>query len=171
MIFGITGWSGSGKTSLIERLLPELAKRGFIVAVLKHAHHSFEIDQEGKDSWRLRQAGCRQMAVSSSRRWALLHEIAADEEEADVFALCGRFDSCCNLILVEGYKNAPLPKLEVWRQTTAAKPLAFNNPHIVAVATDSDVPPPLPCPLLPLNDTGVVADFIAARAAKEARAE
>ncbi|MDM5147975.1 molybdopterin-guanine dinucleotide biosynthesis protein B [Candidatus Persebacteraceae bacterium Df01] len=159
-LFGITGWSGSGKTTLIERLVPVLRQRGFVVGVLKHAHHNFDIDTEGKDSWRFRQAGCFEVAISSSRRWALMHEHDDGDTEPDVFAMCARFDSKCNLILVEGYKDAPLPKLEVWRRQGGGVPIAANNAHVVAVATDDDELPQFACPLLPLNDIDVVADFI-----------
>ena len=164
-VFGITGWSGSGKTSLIEHLIPLLSARGFVVGVLKHAHHNFSVDQEGKDSHRFRLAGSRQTAISSARRWALMSELGEDEAEMDVFALLEKFQPQCNLVLVEGYKNAPLPKIEVWRKITGKTPIALQNPHVVAVATDGDAPElPPHCALLPLNAPAKIADFIAANA-------
>lgn len=164
-MFGITGWSGSGKTTLIEKLVPLLSARGFVVGVLKHAHHQFEIDREGKDSHRFRQAGCREVAVSSSRRWAMMHELSDDETEPDAFAMLGRFSPSCTLVLVEGYKDAAIPKLEVWRQELQQTPLAQHNPHVIAVAAD-DTPPSLPphCAVLPLSAPDEVAEFVAERA-------
>lgn len=160
--FGISGWSGSGKTTLIERLLPRLSARGLVVGVLKHAHHGFEIDREGKDSYRFRAAGCREVALSSSRRWVFMHDNIGAEPELP--ELLSRFDAACNLILVEGYKNAPLPKLEVWRQSVGKTPIALDNPAVVALAATT-APPSLPahCRLLPLDDAAAIADFIAAR--------
>ena len=164
-VFGITGWSGSGKTTLIERLIPLLSARGLTVGVLKHAHHSFDIDQPQKDSHRFRSAGCRQVAVSSARRWAFVHEHAANAPEATMEDMLARFVPTCDLVLVEGYKNAPLPKLEVWRQALTQTPLAANNRHVAAVATDDDIGElPTHCVRLPLHDGVVVADFILRRA-------
>lgn len=165
-VFGIAGWSGGGKTSLILRLLPALRARGFVVGVLKHAHHAFDIDHPGKDSRRFREAGCRQVGVSSSRRRAFIYESEDDEAEPDVFSLLAKFDPACNLILVEGYKDAPLPKLEVWRSALERAPLAAGNPHVKAIAADSEVPQlPAHCALLPLNDAEAVAEFVAKSAA------
>ena len=101
-VFGITGWSGSGKTSLIERVVPLLTARGLSVGAFKHAHHSFDVDWPGKDSHRFRSAGCREVAVSSSRRWVLIHEHGEEDEEAAMNDMLARFDSSCDLILVEG---------------------------------------------------------------------
>ncbi|MGI9298217.1 MAG: molybdopterin-guanine dinucleotide biosynthesis protein B [Gammaproteobacteria bacterium] len=164
-VFGITGWSGGGKTTLITRLIPILTARGFVVGVLKHAHHGFAIDREGKDSRRFRDAGCREVAVSSARRWAFMHEHEPGAAETGVAALLDKFTPECNLILVEGYKNAPLPKVEVWRRELARPPLAVDFPKVEAVAADFP-PPGLPsrCAVLPLNDAAAVADFVVRRA-------
>ena len=164
--FGITGWSGSGKTTLIERLLPLLAARGFVVGVLKRAHHNFDIDREGKDSRRFRAAGCREVAVVSSRRRARIYEYGENEPEPALEETLAGFSPACNLILVEGYKASPLPKLEVWRAAaSAARPAALDYPNIIGVAAEG-APPPLPenCTLLPLDDAEAIAGFIAARA-------
>lgn len=164
-VFGITGWSGSGKTSLIERVVPLLTARGLIVGAFKHAHHSFDIDLPGKDSHRFRSAGCREVAVSSSRRWVLIHEHGEEDEEAAMNDMLARFDSSCDLILVEGYKNASIPKIEVWRREVGQSPIAMENPHVVAVATDDEIDGlPAHCARLPLDDAAVIAEFITQRA-------
>ena len=164
-VFGITGWSGGGKTTLIARMIPILTARGFVVGVLKHAHRDFDIDLPGKDSRRFREAGCREVAVSSPRRWAFIHEHEDGGRETEFAALLDKFDPACNLILVEGYKNAPLPKLEVWRQSLARPPVAAEYPNVEAIAADAPPPHPPPgCAVLPLNDTAAVADFVVRRA-------
>lgn len=164
-VFGITGWSGSGKTTLIEKLLPRLAARGFVVGVLKRAHHSFDMDLPGKDSRRFRDAGCREVAVVSARRRARIYECGDNEPEPELAATLAGFNSACNLILVEGYKTAPLPKLEVWRAAVSAPPVALSHPHVIGVAADG-APPKLPphCALLDLADVDAAADFVAAGA-------
>ena len=167
-VFGIAGWSGGGKTTLIERMIPILTARGFAVGVLKRAHHDFSIDREGKDSFRFRKAGSLETAISSSRRWAMIHENRADEREAEMDELLAKFSPKCNLVLVEGYKNSPLPKVEVWRRALNRPPIASDNSYIKAVAADSP-PPDLPpqCEVLPLNDAAKVADFVIRRATGE----
>ncbi len=164
-VFGITGWSGSGKTTLIERLLPLLAARGFTVGVLKRAHHDFDIDRAGKDSRRFRDAGCREVAVVSSRRRARIYECGENEPEPPLEDTLAGFNPACNLILVEGYKAAPLPKLEVWRAEMSAPPVALQYPNVVGVAA-AGAPPPLPesCALFSLDDLDVLAGFVAAGA-------
>src|SRR5690242_4506755 len=112
-IFGLAGWSGSGKTTLMAALLPELVSRGLTVSTVKHAHHAFDIDQPGKDSWRHRQAGAREVMIASNRRWALMHELR-DEPEPTLDELLRRL-SPVDLVLVEGYKGHSHPKLEVYR--------------------------------------------------------
>src|ERR1043165_5458566 len=112
-VIGIAGYSGSGKTTLIEKVIPLLGAGGLRVSLVKHAHHEFDIDQPGKDSWRHRHAGCSEVLVSSSVRWALIHELRGEQELSLAEAL-GRL-SPCDLVLVEGYKLAPLAKLEIWR--------------------------------------------------------
>jgi len=114
--FGFAGYSGSGKTTLIEQLIPRFVKQGLRVSLIKHAHHAFDVDQPGKDSYRHRHAGAGEVLVTSSRRWVLMHELRGEPEpsfEAQLEHL-----SPCDLLLVEGFKHAPIPKLEVWRAVT-----------------------------------------------------
>jgi molybdopterin-guanine dinucleotide biosynthesis protein B len=154
--FGFAGWSGSGKTTLIEKLIPLFGRRGLRVSLIKHAHHTFDVDHPGKDSFRHRQAGAAEVLVTSSRRWVLMHELRGAAEpsfEDQVKRL-----SPCDLLIVEGFKHAPIPKLEVWRAVTGEGMLHPNDPHIVAVASDAKVDTRLP--LLDLNDAAAIADFI-----------
>jgi molybdopterin-guanine dinucleotide biosynthesis protein B len=154
--FGFAGWSGSGKTTLIEQLIPRFAQRGLKVSLIKHAHHTFDVDQPGKDSYRHRQAGAAEILVTSSRRWVLMHELRGAHEPS--FEEQVRRISPCDLLLVEGFKHAPIPKLEVWRKETGEPLLHPNDPHIVAVASDAKIETKLP--LLDLNDADGVAAFI-----------
>jgi molybdopterin-guanine dinucleotide biosynthesis protein B len=155
-IFGFAGWSGSGKTTLIEQLIPRFVKRGLRVSLIKHAHHTFDVDQPGKDSYRHRYAGATEVLVTSSRRWVLMHELRGAHEPA--FDEQIRHLAPCDLLLVEGFKHAPIPKLEVWRAATGEGLLHPNDPHIVAVASDEKVDTKLP--LLDLNDVDGIAAFI-----------
>lgn len=155
-VIGFAGWSGSGKTSLIEQVITLLGARGLAVSLIKHAHHTFEIDHEGKDSWRHRKAGCREVLVSSGRRWSLMHELRG-EPELPLEVLLGKL-SDCDLVLVEGFKQAPIPKIEVFR-AEVGEPLLFpHNPDIIAIATDAPVDTLLP--RLDLNNPQQVADFV-----------
>ena len=155
-LFGFAGWSGSGKTTLIERLIPQLIARGNSVSLIKHAHHDFDIDQPGKDSWRHRQAGCREVLITSDARWALMHELrdSAELTLSDAIAQIAP----CDLLLVEGFKSAPIPKLEVWRAETGEALLHPNDSHIVAIASDAPVATKLP--FLNLNDHAAIEAFI-----------
>src|SRR5580700_6203368 len=155
-IFGLAGWSGSGKTTLLAALIPELAARGLTVSTIKHAHHEFDIDRPGKDSWRHRQAGAREVMVASSRRWALMHELR-DAPEPPFEDLVARM-SPVDLLLVEGWKWHPHPKLEVHRPSLGKSLLYPEDPHIVAIASDEAIAAPIP--LLPLTDASAVAAFI-----------
>jgi molybdopterin-guanine dinucleotide biosynthesis protein B len=155
-IFGLAGWSGSGKTTLLAALIPELAARGLTVSTIKHAHHEFDIDRPGKDSWRHRQAGAREVMVASSRRWALMHELR-DAPEPPFEDLVARM-SPVDLLLVEGWKWHPHPKLEVHRPSLGKSLLYPEDPHIVAIASDEPIAAPIP--LLPLTDASTIADFI-----------
>jgi molybdopterin-guanine dinucleotide biosynthesis protein MobB len=158
-MFGLAGWSGSGKTTLVARLLPALIARGLAVSTLKHAHHAFDVDQPGKDSWVHRQAGAHEVMVASARRWAVMHELRG-APEPDLDALVARM-SPVDLLLVEGWKRHPHPKIEVHRPALG-KPLLYpDDPWVVAIA--SDEPMSAPVPLLPLGDAGAVAAFISAR--------
>jgi molybdopterin-guanine dinucleotide biosynthesis protein B len=134
-VFGFAGWSGSGKTTLIEQLIPRLVAGGRSVSLVKHAHHAFDVDQPGKDSYRHRQAGCTEVLVTSGVRWALLHELRGEAEMAlpDALARLTR----CDLALVEGYKTALIPKLEIWREVLGKPLLHPQDPHVAAIATDT----------------------------------
>jgi len=156
-IFGLAGWSGSGKTTLLTGIIPELTARGLAVSTIKHAHHAFDIDRPGKDSWRHRQAGAREVMVASSRRWAIMHELR-DAPEPSLDELVARM-SPVDLLLVEGFKHHPHPKLEVHRPLLG-KPLLYpEDPWVVAIAADEPLAAPIP--LLPLGDPAAVAAFIA----------
>ncbi|MDD3352626.1 molybdopterin-guanine dinucleotide biosynthesis protein B [Zoogloea sp.] len=155
-VFGFAGWSGSGKTTLIEKLIPCITARGLRVSVIKHAHHGFDVDRPGKDSWRHREAGATEVLLMSDQRWVLMHE-RRDEPEPD---LAGQLAilSPCDLVLVEGFKTVPVPKIEIYRPSHG-RPLMYpDNPAIVAIATDGDLSAPLTC--LNLNDAAGVAEFI-----------
>ena len=155
-IFGFAGWSGSGKTTLIEKLIPRLVVRGLRVSLIKHAHHTFDVDQPGKDSYRHRHAGASEILVTSSRRWVLMHELRGSPEPS--FDEQIRHLSPCDVLFVEGFKFAPIPKLEVWRAETGEPLLHPKDPHIVAVASDAKIETKLP--LLDLNDHAAIEAFI-----------
>lgn len=157
-VFGIAGWSGSGKTTLIEQLLPRLAARGLTVSVIKHAHHGFDIDRPGKDSWRHREAGAARVLVVSDGRWVLMNELHGAPEPTLDEQL--RLLGLCDVVLIEGHKRAPVPKIEVWRPAHGKPALWPDDPHVVAVATDGR--PDCGLPLLPLDDADAVARFIVA---------
>ena len=155
-IFGVAGWSGSGKTTLIEKLIPRFTARGLRVSLIKHAHHTFDVDQPGKDSYRHRHAGASEVLVTSSRRWVLMHELRGAQEPS--FEEQVKHLSPCDLLIVEGFKHAAIPKLEVWRAAPGEGMLHPQDPHIVAVASDEKVETKLP--LLDLNDDAGIADFM-----------
>jgi molybdopterin-guanine dinucleotide biosynthesis protein B len=154
--FGFAGWSGSGKTTLIEKLIPLFVKRGLRVSLIKHAHHTFDVDVPGKDSYRHRQAGATEVLVTSSRRWVLMHELRGGQEPSFEDQL--KHLSPCDLLIVEGFKFAPIPKLEVWRAQTGEALLHPKDPHIVAVASDVKVDTRLP--FFDLNHPEKIAAFI-----------
>lgn len=158
-VFGITGWKNSGKTTLTERLVAEFVRRGLRVSTVKHAHHSFDIDRDGTDSFRHRAAGAHEVAIVSHGRWALMHELR-DEEEPPLAQILPRL-APCDLVLVEGYKREPHPKIEARRQGARdTAPLSANDPAIVAVAADH--PQPMETlPVFDLDDVASIADFIA----------
>ncbi len=158
-IFGLAGWSGSGKTTLVVRLLPELISRGYRVSTVKHAHHDFDIDKPGKDSYRHRHAGATEVMVTSARRWALMHE-NRDAPEPSVAEITARM-SPVDLLLIEGFKHHAHPKLEVHRPANGKALLCPDDPHIVAVASDTPLPG-VSVPVLDLNDVPGIADFITA---------
>lgn len=155
-VLGIAGYSGSGKTTLIEKLLPRLLAAGRRVAVIKQSHHDIQVDQPGKDSWRHRQAGAVEVLLTSPHRWMLVHE-SRGEPEPELAAHLARL-SPCDLVLVEGYKHADIPKLEVWRAANDRPWLHVDDPRFLAVI--SDQPPPSGLRHIPLNDIEAVLAFI-----------
>jgi len=159
-VFGLAGWSGSGKTTLLTALIPELVSRGITVSTLKHAHHTFDVDKPGKDSWRHRQAGAREVMISSQNRWALMHELRGAPEPT--FEELVRRMSPVDLLLVEGFKRHPHPKIEVYRPSLGKPLLHPEDPLVVAIASD-EMLPGLSLPWLPLSDISVVASFILGR--------
>jgi molybdopterin-guanine dinucleotide biosynthesis protein B len=155
-IFGFAGYSGSGKTTLIEQLIPRFTARGISVSLIKHAHHTFDVDTPGKDSYRHRKAGCTEVLVTSSRRWVLMHELRGAPEPS-LSELVKRM-SACDLLLVEGFKREAIPKLEVYRREVG-EPLIHPHDHnIVAIASDARVDASLP--QLDLNAPDEIATFI-----------
>lgn len=157
VIFGLAGWSGSGKTTLVVRLLPELVGRGLSVSTMKHAHHDFEIDKQGKDSFEHRAAGAAEVLITGGKRWALLHE-NRDQPEPTVDQLVRRM-APVDLLLIEGFKHYDHSKLEVHRPSTGKPLMCRSDPHIVAVASDATVTD-IAVPLIDLNDIPAIADFI-----------
>jgi molybdopterin-guanine dinucleotide biosynthesis adapter protein len=155
-VFGLAGWSGAGKTTLLKRLIPCLIGQGMSVSTLKHAHHDFDVDQPGKDSWEHRQAGASEVLVASSRRWALMHELR-DTGEPTLAVLLGKL-SPVDLVLVEGFKRDPHPKLEIFRAANGKAPLHPDDPRIIALATDVDFPS-FPGAVFGIDDIDAVAAF------------
>src|SRR6476469_3350463 len=152
-VIGLAGWSGAGKTTLLTRAIPQLRKQGLRVSVIKHAHHAFDVDVPGKDSWKHREAGAAEVLVSSSQRWALMHELRGAREPRlpELLAKMSRVD----LVVVEGFKREPHRKIEVHRAANA-KPLLFpDDPDVVGIATDVAVETTLPT--APLDDIEAVA--------------
>lgn len=165
-VLGVCGWSGAGKTTLITALVAGLRARGLRVAVIKHAHHGFDIDRPGKDSWRHREAGAQEVLIASDRRMALLREFEPGASPPDVQALLAGL-SPCDWVLVEGYKQAGLPKLEVWRPGQGREPLHPQDSRILAVATDQPaaLQPGAGRAVLDLNQPEAVLDWLLAQAA------
>ncbi|MBV8166910.1 MAG: molybdopterin-guanine dinucleotide biosynthesis protein B [Alphaproteobacteria bacterium] len=161
-LFGLAGWSGSGKTTLMRALVPALIARGITVSTIKHAHHTFDVDQPGKDSYEHRQAGATEVLVASANRWALMHELRGVPEPS-LDALIGRLQPV-DLLLVEGFKRDRHPKLEIHRPSNGKPLLCRDDPHIVAVASDVALDG-LPVPRLDLNDVPTIAAFVLERSA------
>lgn len=159
-IFGLAGWSGSGKTTLLERLLPVMIARGVTVSTIKHTHHDVDLDRPGKDSFRHRTAGAVEVMVASTTRWALLHENRDDAEPAldDLVAQMSAVD----LVLVEGFKRHPHPKLEVFRPALGRPFVSADDPSFVLIASDQPLTG-VALPVLPLDDISAIADFILRR--------
>jgi molybdopterin-guanine dinucleotide biosynthesis protein MobB len=159
-VLGIAAFSGTGKTTLLTRLLPLLGARGLRVGMIKHAHHSFEIDTPGKDSYELRKAGAAQMLIASARRWALMvdHEHRGEPRLAQALA---RLDQdSLDLILVEGFKTEPIPKIELHRPCLGKPAMYPGDDTVVAVATDGDLPVVTELPVLDINDVEAIAGFV-----------
>jgi molybdopterin-guanine dinucleotide biosynthesis protein B len=156
-IIGLAGWSGSGKTTLIKKALPRLIARGVTVSTLKHAHHGFDLDQPGKDSFFHRAAGATEVIISSAKRWAILHELR-EEPEWDLAALLKKM-SPVDLVLVEGFKRDKFPKLEIYRVENGKAPLHPEDVHIVAVASDTPLPA-VSIPVVDLNDIEAIIDLL-----------
>ncbi|MFN6961901.1 MAG: molybdopterin-guanine dinucleotide biosynthesis protein B [Rhodocyclaceae bacterium] len=155
-VFGFAGYSGAGKTTLIEKLIPRFTARGLSVSLIKHTHHDFDVDQPGKDSWRHRQAGAHEVLLTCDARWVLMHELRGAPEPS-LYEQLGIL-SPCDLVLVEGFKQTPISKLEIHRPAHGRPPLWPENESIVAVATDGKIDCPLP--VLDLNDPDAIARFI-----------
>lgn len=156
-IFGLAGWSGSGKTTLMVGLLPELVARGLTVSTMKHAHHTFDIDRPGKDSYEHRAAGASEVMVTSARRWALMHEFkGAPEPPMD--ELIARMNPV-DLLLIEGFKAHEHDKLEVFRREVGKPLLCLKDARVVAVASDGEVPE-AGVPVIALDDVTAIADFV-----------
>ncbi|MES1982046.1 MAG: molybdopterin-guanine dinucleotide biosynthesis protein B [Pseudomonadota bacterium] len=155
-MLGFAGYSGSGKTTLLEKLIPLLVAHGLRISVIKHAHHHFEVDKPGKDSYRHRKAGASEVLVASSQRWALMHELG-DAAEPGLDKLYATL-APCDLVLVEGFKYAAIPKLEIHRGVTGHPHLYPQDSHIIALVSDNDAPTPLP--VLDIDAPQEVAGFI-----------
>lgn len=160
-VIGLAGWSGAGKTTLLRRLIPALVGKGLRVSTVKHAHHDFDVDQPGKDSWEHRQAGAQEVLVASAQRWALMHELRGGAEP-DLAELLARL-SPVDLVLVEGFKGGGQPKLEVFRAANNKPMLHPEDPSVVAVASDEPLPE-LRLPWLQLDDIPAIAEAVQALA-------
>jgi molybdopterin-guanine dinucleotide biosynthesis protein B len=155
-VFGFTGPSGSGKTTLIEKLIPIFTGLGLRVSVIKHTHHDFDVDRPGKDSWRQRQAGALEVLLTSDRRWVLMHELRG-APEPDLPEQLAHL-STCDLVLVEGFKRQPIPKLEVWRAANDTPLLQPTDATIVAIAADMKLD--VAVPIFGLDQQAAIAQFI-----------
>lgn len=160
-ILGFAAFSGTGKTTLLRRLIPLLKGEGLRLAMVKHAHHSFEVDYPGKDSYELRKCGAEQVLVASRQRWALMVERPVSGEPRLAELLAHIDAESCDLVLVEGFKHEPIPKVEVHRPSLGHPLLCLEDESFIALATDvPEAVEPVPVPLLPLNDPAAVAAFV-----------
>lgn len=156
-VLGLAGWSGAGKTTLLAKLIPELIRRGITVSTMKHAHHAFDVDTPGKDSYVHRAAGATEVLVASGSRWALMHEHRGAPEPDSKTLMQHMSD--VDLLLVEGFKRESHDKLEIYRGANGKPLLASEDPHIVAVLVDGPAPE-TQLPVIDLNDIGAIADFV-----------
>ena len=156
-VIGLAGWSGAGKTTLLTRLIPHFNAQGVRVSVIKHAHHRFDVDQPGKDSWLHREAGAHEVLVGSANRWALMHEHrgAPEPDSAELM----RHMSPVDLLLIEGFKRERHDKLEIYREANGKPLLATEDPHVVAILADGPVPD-AKVPVIDLNDVAAIVEFI-----------
>jgi molybdopterin-guanine dinucleotide biosynthesis protein B len=161
-VIGLAGWSGAGKTTLLERLIPALIARGLVVSTLKHAHHNFDIDRPGTDTWRHREAGANEVLAMFGDGWALMHELL-DEDEPSLAELLGKMDPV-DVVLIEGFKRENHPKIEIFRGANDKPPLHPDDASIVAIAADVDFDG-LAIPRLHLDDIEGIADIVQAYAA------
>lgn len=160
-VFGVVGWKNSGKTTLMSNIIRELTGRGFEVSVIKHAHAKFEIDHPGRDSFKMREAGARQVMLSSPRRFAVMRELKTDPEMT--FEELLPYAGDCDLVLVEGYKRDAYPKIEIRRDGAASRePLSASFPQVVAIASDRPEQEQGSLPVFHLDDIAHIADFIVA---------
>ena len=159
---GIVGWSGSGKTTLIEEIIPLIRTRGLSVSTVKHAHHGFDIDRPGKDSFRHRQAGASEVLVVSNGRWALMHE-NAPADDTSLEQLLTRL-APCDIVLVEGFKSRAIPKLEVWRGNEAGLLAGQDSDIGAVVAVEVSAPSDCHCPVLPRDNVQIIAEWVIANA-------
>lgn len=159
-LFGVVGWKNSGKTTLVAGLVTELKSRGFTVSTMKHAHHAFDLDQPGRDSYKHREAGAQEVLISSGNRWALMHELLGEDEYTldDLLAKMSPVD----IVIIEGFKTAPHAKIECHRATTEMPLVSATNKTIVATASDVEVGTG-GLPVLDLNDVSAIVDFVMAQ--------
>lgn len=155
-VYGVIGWKNAGKTTLVERLVAEISRRGFTVSTVKHTHHSADVDRPGKDSYRHRQAGARQVILASSARWALMSELRGAPERP-LPELLRRLDPV-DLVIVEGYKRDDHPKIEAWRAVTGQPLIAAGDPTVRAIASNDE--PETDRPVIGIDDIPAIADFI-----------
>ena len=156
-IFGVTGWKNSGKTGLVERLVAEFIHRGLSVSTVKHAHHTFDVDHPGRDSYRHRVAGAKEVLLVSKNRWAIMHELR-DEDEPNLAEILTKIEKV-DLVIIEGFKRERHPKIEAFREETKTQVIALKDDTIVAVAAGSSLPD-LSIPVFDLDSTSEIADFI-----------
>lgn len=159
-VFGVIGWKDSGKTTLVERLIEEFTLRGYSVSAIKHAHHTFDIDQKYRDSYKFRSAGARRTAIVSRNRWAMIHELREEDEPPldEIIEHIGK----CDLILIEGYKWAEFDKIEVRNPANNKQELARDDPHIKAIAFQGE-PTQTDLPTFQVDEIAKIADFIGER--------
>lgn len=159
-VIGIAGWKNSGKTRITAALVAELAARGWTVSTVKHAHHEFDIDREGTDSWKHRRAGAREVAIVSRKRWALMHELGPGEGEPPLGEVLQRLGPC-DIVLVEGYKHDPHPKIEIRRRVAESREhLAGSDANVIAIVSDDPSEATNGLPLFDHDDIAALADFV-----------